>query len=155
VTTTIRALRSARSLDALLVLLRDLPTGDDLTLALEQETTQLRSFGGPEPRSTSGVWSWDATRVLVGTCPADFEIVARPICSFPDCSRVADTAGCGSGLCATHYQQQRRHGETASIRAPADHRLGVRDSAATFKRLRSVGAAATVARRVLEEWASR
>lgn len=39
--------------------------------------TSLPTFGGEEPRSTREVWSWDATRLLVGTCADDLEIVAR------------------------------------------------------------------------------
>lgn len=43
----------------------------------EREWTRLPTFGGDEPRSTSGVWSWDATRLLVGTCADDLRIVPR------------------------------------------------------------------------------
>lgn len=39
--------------------------------------TRLPTFGGAEPRNTAGVWSWDATRLLVGTSAADLRIVAR------------------------------------------------------------------------------
>ncbi len=38
---------------------------------------ELPVFGGTEPDDTIGVWSWDAERLLVGTCPDDFEIVPR------------------------------------------------------------------------------
>ena len=37
----------------------------------------LPTFGGDEPDDTVGVWSWDAKRLLVGTCLADLEIVDR------------------------------------------------------------------------------
>lgn len=39
--------------------------------------TTLPTFGGVEPRDTSGVWSWDETRLLVGTCASDLWIEAR------------------------------------------------------------------------------
>jgi hypothetical protein len=34
-------------------------------------------FGGEEPNSTSQVWSWDGTSLLVGTCRDDLKIVPR------------------------------------------------------------------------------
>jgi hypothetical protein len=37
----------------------------------------LPTFGGPAPRDTSGVWSWDATHLLVGTCAQDLELAPR------------------------------------------------------------------------------
>lgn len=37
----------------------------------------LPTFGGPDVTDTEGVWSWDAKRTLVGSCPADLEIVER------------------------------------------------------------------------------
>lgn len=37
----------------------------------------LPLFGGPEPADTQGVWSWDETHLLVGTCANDLEIVSR------------------------------------------------------------------------------
>lgn len=43
----------------------------------EADWTSLPSFGGAEPSSTEGVWSWDETRLLVGTCTADLEIIER------------------------------------------------------------------------------
>lgn len=39
--------------------------------------TELPTFGGEAPADTQGVWSWDATRLLVGTCASDLRIVAR------------------------------------------------------------------------------
>ena len=45
---------------------RALPCSDDLP-----------TFGGDEPADTCGVWSWDADRVIVGTCADDIEIIAR------------------------------------------------------------------------------
>lgn len=40
--------------------------------------SDLPTFGGPEPDDTTGIWSWDATSLLVGTCADDLGIVARP-----------------------------------------------------------------------------
>lgn len=37
----------------------------------------LPLFGGPEPLDTQGVWSWDATHLLVGTCADDLRIIPR------------------------------------------------------------------------------
>jgi hypothetical protein len=39
--------------------------------------TSLPTFGGDEPKSTLGVWSWDETRLLIGTCTDDLKIVLR------------------------------------------------------------------------------
>ena len=39
--------------------------------------TDLPAFGGEDPDDTHGVWSWDAGRMIVGSCPSDFEIVSR------------------------------------------------------------------------------
>lgn len=39
--------------------------------------TDLPTFGGAAPAATAGVWSWDATRLLVGTCAADLALVPR------------------------------------------------------------------------------
>lgn len=43
----------------------------------ECDWSGLPTFGGVDIEDTSGVWSWDATHQIVGTCPADIEIVAR------------------------------------------------------------------------------
>lgn len=156
--TTIRALRSARSLDALLGLLRDLP--DDLPIDLERELAQLPVYGGPEPRSTSGVWSWDATRRIVEGDPdrndgGGWGIESRPRCADEGCLRLADVAGSGAGagdqLCPAHYQQARRTGRTKPILVPAAARLGVRVSALA---LAALGTRPAVrAREVIEAWA--
>lgn len=42
------------------------------------DETSLPTFGGEEPEDTHGVWSWDETRLLVGTCFSEIEIVPRP-----------------------------------------------------------------------------
>ena len=41
------------------------------------EWAELPVFGGTEPNCTIGVWSWDETRLLVGTCADDMRIVNR------------------------------------------------------------------------------
>jgi hypothetical protein len=38
---------------------------------------ELPTFGGDEPTDTAAVWSWDATRAIVGTCADDIEIISR------------------------------------------------------------------------------
>lgn len=43
----------------------------------ERDWTSLPVFGGDEPCDTSGIWSWDETRVITGTCAGDLEIVSR------------------------------------------------------------------------------
>lgn len=42
-----------------------------------QFRTDLPNFGGSAPADTASVWSWDATRLLVGTCADDLNIVSR------------------------------------------------------------------------------
>lgn len=37
----------------------------------------LPTFGGKEPADTCGVWSWDETRQIVGTCAEDILIENR------------------------------------------------------------------------------
>ena len=37
----------------------------------------LPTFGGAEPSDTNGVWSWDPTRLLVGDCLDNLEIIDR------------------------------------------------------------------------------
>tara|TARA_B100000745_G_C20070223_1_gene365298 strand:+ start:306 stop:521 length:216 start_codon:yes stop_codon:yes gene_type:complete len=43
----------------------------------EAWSTDLPTFGGEGPACTLGVWSWDETRLLIGTCNDDLEIVRR------------------------------------------------------------------------------
>lgn len=38
---------------------------------------QLPTFGGTEPQDTQGVWSWDESRLIVGTCADDIQLVSR------------------------------------------------------------------------------
>lgn len=76
-TTEARAnIAAATSLNALMQALRDTR---NLTSEEQDEInwTDLQTFGGDEPDSTSGVWSWDADNLLVGTCSDDLEIVSR------------------------------------------------------------------------------
>jgi hypothetical protein len=66
--------RPPRSLDALLTQLQ----------AGERELDDhLPTFGGPEPRDTAEIWSWDPTRLLVGTCRRDLCLVPR-VCPEAD-----------------------------------------------------------------------
>lgn len=60
------------------------PTLDALFAAMKRddpwigrEWEMLPVYGGPTPRSTMGVWSWDETRLIVGTCSDDLQIVPR------------------------------------------------------------------------------
>jgi len=39
--------------------------------------TDLPTFGGPTPDDTSEVWSWDKTRILIGPCASEMEIINR------------------------------------------------------------------------------
>ena len=43
----------------------------------EWEISGLPNFGGDEPSDTAEVWSWDETRLIVGTDLLNFEIVNR------------------------------------------------------------------------------
>lgn len=43
----------------------------------ELDWSALPKFGGEEPGDTNEVWSWDADRLLVGSCRDDLEIVDR------------------------------------------------------------------------------
>ena len=44
----------------------------------EWEMSGLPTFGGTEPSDTAEVWSWDETRLIVGTDCPNFEIINRP-----------------------------------------------------------------------------
>lgn len=48
------------------------------------EMSSLPTFGGAEPADTSGVWSYDETRLLVGDC-APYGIVPRGSCAPSPC----------------------------------------------------------------------
>ena len=67
---TAEALADCTSLDELLglMLANDERLGD---------WTSLPTFGGEDPASTHEVWSWDATRMIMGTCEDDIQIVSR------------------------------------------------------------------------------
>ena len=43
----------------------------------EWEISGLPTFGGDEPSDTAEVWSWDETRLIVGTDCRNFEIINR------------------------------------------------------------------------------
>lgn len=40
-------------------------------------SSDLPNFGGEEPDDTEGVWSWDYTRLIVGSSARDLEIITR------------------------------------------------------------------------------
>jgi len=42
-----------------------------------QWRSDLPTFGGEAPSSTLGVWSWDESRLIVGSHPGDLEIISR------------------------------------------------------------------------------
>ena len=61
---------------------------DDLLHAMQQDDPRVMDRGdwsadeplvarGPEPGDTEGVWGWDDSRLIVGTCAADLEIIFR------------------------------------------------------------------------------
>jgi len=83
---------TAGDLDALLAAIREIDA-ECRQAKTDPETaydaTSLPTYGGTEPRNTSGVWSWDAARLLVGTCASDMRLVPR---SF--------AAGCAAYLSA-------------------------------------------------------
>lgn len=43
----------------------------------DAEMTRLPTFGGTAPADTSGVWSWDETRLLTQSASGDLRIVRR------------------------------------------------------------------------------
>lgn len=51
--------------------------GDTNTMDGDEFSADLPTFGGDEPADTREVWSWDATRMIVGTCADDLAIVSR------------------------------------------------------------------------------
>lgn len=59
--------------------LKDLLTAIEAGMYTDTEMTELPTFGGDEPERTEGVWSWDATHLLVGTCADDMRIVRRAV----------------------------------------------------------------------------
>lgn len=66
---TAAARTAPTNLETLLAAVRDGRYSDDMD--------QLPTFGGAEPSDTNRVWSWDAERLLVGTCAGDMQIVTR------------------------------------------------------------------------------
>ena len=76
-TTEARAnIAAAANLNSLLQALRETRS---LTSEEQDEInwTDLQTFGGDEPDSALGVWSWDAEGLLVGTCADDLKIISR------------------------------------------------------------------------------
>lgn len=70
--TTAEQIAACTTLDQLLAVMTAMSHDDDTI-----DMADLPVFGGPEPENTMGVWSWDAERLIVGTCSSDFEIVSR------------------------------------------------------------------------------
>lgn len=70
---------TATSLGDLLNMLLSCDTTDDSgpCARCDREWTRLPVFGGEEPGDTSGVWSWDADDLLVGSCRDELEIISR------------------------------------------------------------------------------
>ncbi len=58
------------NLDELLDVLNSMEDSRDVDM------TSLPTFGGDEPSNTMGVWSWDATQMIIGT-GSDYQIVDR------------------------------------------------------------------------------
>ena len=75
------AVKHARDLDHLLAAIQHhesiAPAEDDRPASQQIDMTSLPTFGGEEPASAHGVWSWDATRLLVGPRESELEIVSR------------------------------------------------------------------------------
>ena len=42
-----------------------------------QFRTDLPTFGGKEPADKIGIWSWDSSNLLIGTCQDDLAIISR------------------------------------------------------------------------------
>jgi len=61
---------ACKTLDQLLDVLQAMTDSRDVDM------TSLPTFGGTEPKATDGIWSWDATRMIIGT-GSDYEIVDR------------------------------------------------------------------------------
>lgn len=70
-------IHSADSLDTLLATLEALSESHELTIELERELANLPTFGGVEPSDTRGVYSWDATRLLVPCGWGEWRISGR------------------------------------------------------------------------------
>tara|TARA_R110000822_G_scaffold53516_2_gene138015 strand:- start:4018 stop:4233 length:216 start_codon:yes stop_codon:yes gene_type:complete len=63
-------IKSFKNLDELLTAMR-------ANAFTDREMSSLPTFGGTEPSDTAEVWSWDETRLIVGTDLLNFEIVNR------------------------------------------------------------------------------
>jgi hypothetical protein len=67
-------LNNAKNLNELLEIMQLEITPDDSN---NNEWENLPTFGGEEPKDTGEIWSWDKTRLIVGTCKNDIEIIDR------------------------------------------------------------------------------
>lgn len=70
--TTLAIHANATSLETLLTELRAAQARGDAV-----DYSSLPTFGGTTPADTRGTWSWDATRLLTGSCVRDMRIVPR------------------------------------------------------------------------------
>jgi len=76
----ITRINAATDLGDLIEILRELDATGELEYV---DITDLPTFGGTEPPDTQGVWSWDETSMIVGSCvgtgefAGDFRIVSR------------------------------------------------------------------------------
>jgi hypothetical protein len=69
---------AATSLEELIQALREIEMECDAAGEPDlTDYTSLPVYGGTEPHKTTEIWSWDATRLLVGSCLADFRIISR------------------------------------------------------------------------------
>ena len=48
------------------------------------DMSDLPTFGGAAPKSTTGIWSWDEDRLLVGEGIDELEIVPRTVAAEED-----------------------------------------------------------------------
>ena len=63
-------INACTTLNELLTVLQNMEDSRDVDM------TSLPTFGGDEPDDTSGVWSWDADRKIIGT-GSNYEIADR------------------------------------------------------------------------------
>lgn len=73
-----RNIMTAQSLDDLFNAVREYRACDDRNdVDAEVDWSDLPTFGGFTPKATDEVWSWDRSRLMVGTCADDMELIAR------------------------------------------------------------------------------
>ncbi len=55
---------------------------DQILNELYHDWSSLPTFGGDEPKSTIGIWSWDEKNMIIGTCANDIQMVPRDFGKF-------------------------------------------------------------------------